>query len=104
MGKVILCRRNIISSCNISAELSEYELSPICTMHYRKDMDDSGHSGAEMISMERSTHSSSSSSYQPPNSSADSDVAGWRGAMGMMVGLVQEAPRFMLSCLITFHD
>ena len=62
-------------------------------------MDDSGHSGAEMISMERSTHSSSSSSssYQPPNSSADSDVAGWRGAMGKMVGLVQEAPRFIIS-------
>ncbi len=65
-------------------------------------MDDSGHSGAEMISMERSTHSSSSSpSYQPPNSSADSDIAGWRGAMGKMVGLVQEAPRFILSNYIS---
>ena len=64
-------------------------------------MDDSGHSGAEMISMERSPHSSSSSSYLQPNSSADSDEAGWRGAMGKMVGLVQEAPRFMLSNYIS---
>lgn len=61
-------------------------------------MDDSSHSSAEMITMERSTHISSSSSYQPPNSSADlgqADAAGWRGAMGKMVGLVQEAPRFV---------
>ena len=60
-------------------------------------MDDSAHSSAEMISMERSTHTSSSS-YQPPSSTPDSDQVGkndWAGAVGKMVGLVQEAPRLI---------
>ena len=57
-------------------------------------MDDSAHSSAEMISMERSSHVSS---YQPPTGKGDNgqgDLEGWRGAMGKMVGLVQQAPRY----------